>query len=169
VAFLTISAGSTIGACCAFLLGKTILRGWVTERVGQYTIFKAIDSAIGKKGLYMVFLLRLSPVIPFNLLNYALVTKTHLLDKKKKLTFGISLLQNLQGITAVNFPSYALASWIGMAPGTFMYVYIPWATYNATQSAVKKANLVKVLGPKLCLSGTSTDSEEKKQNKINKQ
>jgi uncharacterized membrane protein YdjX (TVP38/TMEM64 family) len=47
-----------------------------------------------------VFLTRLSPVLPFNLLNYAF------------------------GLTAVPLRTYVLASWIGMLPGTIMYVYL---------------------------------------------
>jgi len=66
----------------------------------------------------MVFLLRLSPVIPFNILNYALA------------------------LTAVSFPSYAIATWIGMMPGTFMYIYIPWAAIHAATTQ-KTANLVQ--------------------------
>ena len=62
--------------------------------------FRAIDEAIGKEGPKIVFLLRLSPIFPYNLLNYAL------------------------GLTRVKFGSYVLASWIGMLPGTLMYVYL---------------------------------------------
>jgi len=118
LAFITISIGSTVGAILAFILGKTVMRSWVQGKAQQYPIFQAVDHAIGKKGIYMVFLLRLSPVIPFNLLNYALA------------------------LTAVNLPSYAIASWIGMAPGTFLYIYIPWASYHAATST-GKANLIK--------------------------
>jgi len=66
----------------------------------------------------MVFLLRLSPVIPFNILNYALA------------------------LTAVSFPAYAIASWIGMMPGTFMYIYIPWAGVHAATTQ-GTANIVQ--------------------------
>jgi len=118
LAFIVISIGSTVGACFAFLLGRTVMRKWVQQKAEQYPVFKAVDSAIGKKGLYMVFLLRLSPVIPFNILNYALA------------------------LTAVSFPSYAIATWIGMMPGTFMYIYIPWAAIHAATTQ-KTANLVQ--------------------------
>src|SRR5438552_15216038 len=62
--------------------------------------FLNIDNAIGKEGPKLIFLLRLSPVIPFNLSNY------------------------FYGLTGVRFWPYVLASWIGMMPGTFLYVYI---------------------------------------------
>ena len=61
--------------------------------------FNAIDNAVGKEGIKIVLLTRLSPVFPFNLLNYAF------------------------GLTKIDFWKYALASWIGMLPGTVMYVY----------------------------------------------
>jgi len=101
--FIVISAGSTIGASLAFLLGSTVMRKWVEKKISGYKIFAAIDRAIRAKGFFMVLLLRLSPAIPFNVLNYAL------------------------SLTGLNFFIYALASWIGMAPGTFMYVYVAWA------------------------------------------
>jgi len=67
----------------------------------------------------MVFLLRLSPAIPFNLLNYIL------------------------SMTGINFPFYALGSWIGMMPGTFLYVYIPWAAVHTANTASDTTALIK--------------------------
>jgi uncharacterized membrane protein YdjX (TVP38/TMEM64 family) len=110
IAVGTISVGSTVGACMAMPLGRTVLRKQVKSKVAQFPVFDAVDTAVGQKGFLMVGLLRLSPVIPFNVLNYGL------------------------GLTAVPFWQYALASWLGMLPGTFMYVYIPWAAKNAAVS-----------------------------------
>ena len=62
--------------------------------------FRAIDEAIGQEGWKIVALLRLSPLIPFNASNY------------------------FYGITAIKFWHYVLASWIGMLPGTVLYVYL---------------------------------------------
>jgi len=59
-----------------------------------------VDEAVADQGFKIVLLTRLSPVFPFNLLNYA------------------------YGLTKVPFWKYVLASWIGMLPGTLMYVYI---------------------------------------------
>lgn len=69
-------------------------------------------------GVLMVFLVRLSPVLPFNILNYAL------------------------SLTGISFPGYVYGSWVGMAPGTFMYIFIPWAGVHAL-NAQGGANLVK--------------------------
>ena len=64
--------GATIGATIAFL----VARYWVRERVARHVVhnplLSSLDSAIGRNGLRLVFLLRLSPVVPFVLTNYAL-------------------------------------------------------------------------------------------------
>ena len=69
---LLVSPVSVLAATLAFLLGRGILRGWISRRIEAYPRFKAIDKAIGESGFKIVLLLRLSPVFPFNLLNYAL-------------------------------------------------------------------------------------------------
>jgi uncharacterized membrane protein YdjX (TVP38/TMEM64 family) len=97
---VTVSIGSTLGACAAFLVGRTFARDWIASKVASSKKFAAIDNAVGKQGFKIVLLTRLSPVFPFNLLNYAF------------------------GLTQVSFWEYALASWIGMLPGTVMYVYL---------------------------------------------
>jgi uncharacterized membrane protein YdjX (TVP38/TMEM64 family) len=95
-----ISLGSTAGACAAFLVGRGVARPWVERQIAANVRFQAIDRAVAAQGFKIVLLLRLSPVFPYNLLNYALA------------------------LTRVSFRDYALASWIGMLPGTVMYVYI---------------------------------------------
>jgi uncharacterized membrane protein YdjX (TVP38/TMEM64 family) len=91
--------GATLGACAAFLLARGFARGWVEHRIAGNPRFAAIDRAIGAQGLWIVFLLRLSPLFPFSLGNYAL------------------------GLTRVRFRDYALAC-AGMLPWTFVYVYL---------------------------------------------
>ncbi len=89
---------ATVGACAAFLVARNLARGAIARRIAGNPRFAAIDRAVAADGRRIVFLLRLSPVFPFNLLNYAL------------------------GLTSVRFVDYALAS-AGMLPGTLMYVY----------------------------------------------
>jgi uncharacterized membrane protein YdjX (TVP38/TMEM64 family) len=96
---ITVSIGSTLGACAAFWIGRTVARNWIAEKVSANKKFSAIDNAVGQQGFKIVLLTRLSPIFPFNLLNYAF------------------------GLTNISFWKYALASWIGMIPGTIMYVY----------------------------------------------
>lgn len=95
-----VSIAATLGATAAFLVGRYAARGWVSKRTHGNAKFKAIDDAVAKEGWKIVGLTRLSPVFPFNLLNYAF------------------------GLTKVKLRDYFLASWIGMMPGTVMYVYI---------------------------------------------
>src|SRR5213592_3448687 len=109
--FLAVSAGATLGASLAFLVARFIARERVAAIAQRNEKFREIDSAIGKQGAKLIFLLRLSPVIPFNLSNY------------------------LYGLTSVKFWPYVLASWIGMMPGTFLYVYIGTAGKAAVTAA----------------------------------
>lgn len=95
-----VSLGSTAGAAAAFLVGRSIAHDWVARRLADRPIMAAIGRAVETEGFKIVLLTRLSPVLPFNLLNYAF------------------------GLTAVPFRKYILASWIGMLPGTIMYVYL---------------------------------------------
>lgn len=95
-----VSIASTLGATLAFLIGRYLARGWVAKKIESNQRFTAIDEAVAKEGWKIVGLLRLSPVFPFNLLNYSL------------------------GVTRVSLRHFFLASWIGMMPGTVMYVYI---------------------------------------------
>ena len=95
-----VSLASTLGATCAFLLGRYLARDWVAKKTEGNALFTAIDRAVAAEGWKIVFLTRLSPVFPFTLLNYAF------------------------GLTRVSLPDYVFASWIGMMPGTVMYVYL---------------------------------------------
>ncbi len=98
--FVAVMVGSNLGAWAAFLVGRTLAREWVSRKVEGNPRFRAIDHAVAQRGFRIVLLLRLSPVFPFNLLNFAL------------------------GVTKVGFRDYAIASWIGMLPGTVLYVYL---------------------------------------------
>lgn len=97
---VTVSLGSVAGASVAFWVGRTAARGWVEEKVAHNRRFHALDEAIGREGFKIVLLIRLSPVFPFVFTNYALA------------------------LTRIRFRDFVLASWIGMLPGTLLYVYI---------------------------------------------
>jgi uncharacterized membrane protein YdjX (TVP38/TMEM64 family) len=94
----TIFAAS-LGATFAFLIGRYFARSWVSKQIQNHPKFQAIDRAVAKEGLKIVLLARLSPIFPFNLLNYAL------------------------GVTCVSLKDYVIGS-LGMIPGTVMYVYL---------------------------------------------
>ena len=95
-----VSLAATLGATCAFLVGRYLARDAIARRIAGNERFAAIDRAVASEGWKIVGLTRLSPVFPFTLLNYAF------------------------GITRVKLGHYILASWIGMMPGTVMYVYL---------------------------------------------
>lgn len=98
---------SLIGAQLAFFAGRYLARDWVGRKVASKPRLAAVDEAIGGSGFQIVFLLRLSPLVPFALLNYFL------------------------GITAARARDYFLASAVGMIPGIFLYVYIGSLVTNA--------------------------------------
>ena len=98
--YLLVAIGSVVGATLAFLIGRFLARDWVDSRLSEMPKFAALDRAVSERGALIVFLTRLSPIFPFNLLNYAL------------------------GLTAVRPLTYILVSWIGMIPGTLLYVYL---------------------------------------------
>jgi uncharacterized membrane protein YdjX (TVP38/TMEM64 family) len=95
-----VSLGSILGAALAFLIARFVARGAIESLTRKNERFRALDRAIGKEGWKIVFLLRLSPLIPFSISNY------------------------FYGITAVRFWPYFFASWVGMLPGTVLYVYL---------------------------------------------
>jgi uncharacterized membrane protein YdjX (TVP38/TMEM64 family) len=92
--------GAVIGATLAFIVARYVLRKTIEEYTKKNPRFKAIDDAIGKNGWKIIGLLRLSPLIPFNLSNY------------------------FYGITSVSLKAYVVVSAIGMIPGTLLYAYL---------------------------------------------
>jgi uncharacterized membrane protein YdjX (TVP38/TMEM64 family) len=97
---LLVSLASTLAAAAAFLVGRHFARVRVAKKIEGNATFAAVDRAVAEQGWKIVLLTRLSPAFPFSLLNYAL------------------------GLTQVKFRDYIIASWIGMMPGTIMYVHV---------------------------------------------
>jgi uncharacterized membrane protein YdjX (TVP38/TMEM64 family) len=97
IAYVFVAA--VLGSTAAFLVARHAARGAVERRLAGDARFDAVDRAIAAEGRRVVFLLRLSPVFPFTLLNYAL------------------------GLTRVSLRDYVAAS-VGMLPGTALYVYV---------------------------------------------
>ncbi len=123
---LFVFIAAVLGSTAAFLVARYVARGAVEKRIEGDARFAAIDRAIGREGRKIAFLLRLTPAIPFNLLNYAL------------------------GLTRIRLADYVIAS-LGMIPGTFLYVYLGFlATETAAAAAGEGAELgrwaVNILG-----------------------
>jgi len=94
------STSLTFSAALAFLISRYIARDWVAGKVSQIPSLNKLDAVVANSGFKFVLLIRLSPVFPFTLFNYA------------------------YGSTGVKFASYILGTWLGMIPGTVMYVYL---------------------------------------------
>jgi uncharacterized membrane protein YdjX (TVP38/TMEM64 family) len=95
-----VSISATLGATAAFLVGRYLAREAIAQKIEKHEKFAAIDRAVAAEGWKIVLLTRLSPAFPFTLLNYAF------------------------GLTRVKLSHYVLGSWLGMIPGTVMYVYL---------------------------------------------
>lgn len=101
----------TLASAVVFLLARSVLRHEVERRFAARPAFIAIERAVAKHGLKTVVLLRLSPVMPFNVLNYA---------------FGLSRL---------SFPRYVVATMFGVSPGALLYAYLGSSVTSASQLA----------------------------------
>jgi len=105
---LIVSPASVLGATLAFLISRHLARDWAAAKMEKYPQFPVIDRAIEKNGFKVVLLLRLQLVIPYNLLNYAL------------------------GLTRIRLRDFLIATWIGMLPATFLYVYLGSVAQNVS-------------------------------------
>jgi uncharacterized membrane protein YdjX (TVP38/TMEM64 family) len=140
--FVAVLFGATLGAAGAFLVSRHLARKRVERWIQRKASFVAVDRAVAREGWKIVFLTRLSPVFPFNFQNYA------------------------YGLTSVSFWHYVLASWIGMIPGTFLYVYLGTlgrsgleaASGNAAGSyrlALQAVGLLATLGVTILITRTA--------------
>ena len=93
------------------LVPSTLFRKRIEQRIANSPKLKALDEAVAKDGFKIVLLMRLSPAFPYNLMGYVF------------------------GVTKVGFKDHFFASWIGMFPGTVMYVYLGCAAQNLTELA----------------------------------
>lgn len=104
-----VSIGTALGGTLALLVGRTVARDWVEQKVSGNRRIAALDKAIEQRGFVVVALTRLSLLIPFNVLNYA------------------------YGLTRVRILPYFLATWLGMLPAVTLYVYLGSVARNVDQ------------------------------------
>jgi uncharacterized membrane protein YdjX (TVP38/TMEM64 family) len=109
---LIASPASVTAATMVFLLGRSVLRGWARRRIAGSVRLEAVVRALSDQGAWVVFLLRLSPVVPFNLLNYAL------------------------SVTDLPLRVYVPATAIGMLPPTMLYLYLGSLTASVARGQV---------------------------------
>jgi len=92
--------GNTIGAVLAFLLARYIFKEYAQSLIERYPRIKKYVAQLQERGLSTILFLRLVPLFPFNATNFLL------------------------GVTPVPLRTYLLGSFIGMIPGTFLFVYL---------------------------------------------
>lgn len=109
--------GASLGSIAAFFLGRYLFRDNVESLSRKYRVFNAIDTALEQNGLKILFLLRLSPIIPFNAINYIL------------------------GLTSVTSFQY-IVSLIGILPGSAVYVFVGSSASTIAESANSGDNKV---------------------------
>jgi uncharacterized membrane protein YdjX (TVP38/TMEM64 family) len=118
--FVTVLLGATVGAALAFLVSRHLARKRVEAWIGSKPSFSVVDRAVAKEGWKIVFLTRLSPVFPFNVQNYA------------------------YGLTSLSFAHYVAASFVGMIPGTFLYVYLGTLGRTGLEAASGRAESLQL-------------------------
>lgn len=96
---LVVLLAATLAASVSFVVGKTVLRGWVEDILEEKPEFRKLDKAVGQQGFQLLLLVRLSPIFPFALSNY------------------------LYGASSIDFASYFWGTLLGFTPGTMAYVY----------------------------------------------
>ena len=99
-ALIVVSFADTLGIAVCFFLGRTVARKRISKWIARRPQWDKFDRAVAKKGWKIVFLTRLSPIVPSNVLNY-----------------GFSL-------TKIDFWQYLFVSWLAMLPVISLYVYL---------------------------------------------
>jgi len=93
-------ASADTAAVVSFLVVRFVARDWAASQIEKRPKFKAVDKAVEKHGMWLIALIRFSPILPFGLCNYML------------------------GLTNVPFWKYWISSTIGLAPYTIAYAYL---------------------------------------------
>lgn len=107
-------AGATLGATAAFVVGRFVAADWVRERAGPH--LQRLVDGVEAEGWRFVAFVRLVPLFPFNLTNYAL------------------------GLTRISLRDYVVASVICMLPGTLAYT---WLGYAGREAAAGNATAIR--------------------------
>lgn len=94
---IVVSLSSTIGATIAFAGARYMFRDWIEKRYGGN--LAKFSKGVAENGFNYLLFLRLVPIFPFFIINLVM------------------------GLTRIDLKTYVLASWIGMLPGTFVFVY----------------------------------------------
>jgi uncharacterized membrane protein YdjX (TVP38/TMEM64 family) len=110
--FVWVPLSATLGAMAAFLISRHMVRDRVRQWLARHPKYQAIDRAVGEEGWKIVALLRISPLVPYNMMNY------------------------FCGMTRVPFAAYAAATLVGTIPVTAIYVYLGYMGHAAAGSTM---------------------------------
>lgn len=113
----TVIIASNCGASAAFLVGRWIARGWVSGLMQKKPVFAELDLAVQLHEIKIILLVRLSPILPFCILNYACA------------------------VTSMRWITFAGGSVVGMLPGTIAIVYIGSLGHDIVQVLTGKLDL----------------------------
>lgn len=102
--------GATIGAACAFYISRHFSVNWVATKTGPK--LNKLISGVERSGWQFVAVLRLIPIIPFNLVNYGL------------------------GLTRIKFSHYLITTFLFLAPGEIIYTYCGYAGMDALSNPI---------------------------------
>jgi uncharacterized membrane protein YdjX (TVP38/TMEM64 family) len=116
---IVVIVGATIGATLAFLLARTVMRHRIEAKTRGNQKFEALDHAIAKEGMKIVFLVRLAVVFPFTWVNYAF------------------------GLTAIPLWRYVLATFLGIIPATAAFVFASSSAVKAATGGT--TNITKIV------------------------
>jgi uncharacterized membrane protein YdjX (TVP38/TMEM64 family) len=108
VGTLTVTLAANIGSALALLIARHLARGRIESLLHNRPRLAAVDRALRDGGWKLVALLRLSPAVPYNVLNYLL------------------------GLTSIGFWTCVVTSLVTMLPGTFLYVYLGYLAGSVT-------------------------------------
>lgn len=95
-----VAVSIAIGALAQSFVSRTLVRDWLAAKFENDARFRAIDKAVARKGFMIVFLSRLSLLIPYNLLNL------------------------IYGLSGVPLTRMAVATALGMLPAVLLYTYL---------------------------------------------
>jgi len=103
---IIVVVASNIGVQLAFIIARYIGRDFVDKFIKEDSFVDKMSTKMEANGFMVMLYMRLLPIFPFNVINYA------------------------SGLTPVKYKDYALASLIGMLPGTLVYVYLAASAAN---------------------------------------
>ncbi len=142
VGVVVVNIGATAGACLAFLVGRYFARGAVEKLIAKNKDLRKLDQWTARNGVWVLILVRLAPLLPFNLTNYAF------------------------SLTRIGFWPYALCTWLFMIPWIIVYVGGADAVHQGLSQGRIPWGLVGIVGTMILLLAGLTTALRRKTRKL---